>query len=50
MDRESGRRDRGGDGCVGERNQRANGDADKSPLRLEIVPGGRVSYCFRTEP
>ena len=24
-----------------------NGDADKSPLRLEIVPGGRVSYCFR---
>ena len=23
------------------------GDADKSPLRLEIVPGGRVSYCFR---
>ena len=23
------------------------GDADKSPLRLEIVPGGHVSYCFR---
>ena len=23
------------------------GDADKSPLRLEIVPGGRVRYCFR---
>ena len=23
------------------------GNADKSPLRLEIVPGGRVSYCFR---
>ena len=24
-----------------------NGNTDKSPLRLEIVPGGRVSYCFR---
>ena len=23
------------------------GDADKSPLRLEIVPGGHVRYCFR---
>ena len=23
------------------------GEADKSPLRLEIVPGGRVRYCFR---
>ena len=24
-----------------------NGNEDKSPLRLEIVPGGRVRYCFR---
>ena len=29
----------GGSTCIG--------DADKSPLRLEIVPGGRVRYCFR---